>query len=49
MHEISLERTYSYKVSVNSRFKATPTIGQRKAFYTQRILESSWVRKQTID
>ena len=33
------------KMSVNSRLKATEIIGQRKAFYWQRILESSFVRK----
>ena len=34
---------------VNSRLKATKIIGQRKAFYRQRISESSCVRKGTID
>ena len=33
------------KVSVNSRLKATKTIGPRKAFYRQRIPESSCVRR----
>ena len=32
---------------VNSRLKAT--LGQRKAFYRQRIPESSYVRKKTLD
>ena len=47
--EISLERTYSYKMSVHSRLKATKIIGQRKAFSRQRIPESSCVRKETFD
>ena len=34
---------------VNSRLKATKTIGQRKAFYRQRIPESSCARKETVD
>ena len=29
-------------MSVNSRVKATKIIGQRKAFYTQRIPEPIW-------
>ena len=29
--------------------KATKTIGQRKAFYRQRIPESSCARKETVD
>ena len=49
MQEIFLERTYNEKLSVNSRFKATQIIGQRKAFYRQRIPESSRARKETID
>ena len=36
-------------MSVNSRLKATKIIGQRKAFYRQRIPESSCARKQTVD
>ena len=36
-------------MSVNSRLKATKIIGQRKAFYRQRIPESSCARKETID
>ena len=36
-------------MSVNSRFKATKIIGQRKAFYRQRIPESSFTRKETVD
>ena len=36
-------------MSVNSRFKATKIIGQRKAFYKQRIPESSCGRKETTD
>ena len=34
---------------VNSGLKATQVIGQRKAFYRQRILESSCLRKETVD
>ena len=34
---------------VNSRLKVTKIIGQRKAFYRQRIPESSYVRKETVD
>ena len=36
-------------MSVNSRLKATTIIGQRKAFYRQRITESSCARKETVD
>ena len=36
-------------MSVNSRLKATKIIGQRKAFYAQRIPEYSCVRKETVD
>ena len=36
-------------MSVNSRLKATKIIGQRKAFYRQRIPESSCTRKETVD
>ena len=36
-------------MSVNSRLKATKIIGQRKAFYKQRIPESSCARKETVD
>ena len=36
-------------MSVNSRLKATKTIGQRKAFYRQRIPEFSRTRKETVD
>ena len=35
-------------MSVNSRLKATKIIGQRKAFYKQRIPEPSCVRKGTV-
>ena len=48
-HEICLERTYSQKMSVNSRLEDTKIIGQMKAFYRQRIPESSCARKETID
>ena len=37
------------KMSVNSRLKATKIMGQRKAFYRQRTLESSCARKETVD
>ena len=36
-------------MSVNSRFKVTKIIGQRKAFYRQIIPESSCARKETVD
>ena len=36
-------------MSVNSGLKATKIIGQRKAFYRQRIPESSCTRKETVD
>ena len=36
-------------MSVNSKLKATKIIGQRKAFYRQRIPESSYARKETVD
>ena len=34
---------------VNSRLEATKIIGRRKAFYRQRIPESSCARKETVD
>ena len=36
-------------MSVNSSLKATKSIGQRKAFYRQRIPEFSCTRKETVD
>ena len=36
-------------MSVNSGLKATKIIGQRKAFYRQRIPEPSCGRKETVD
>ena len=36
-------------MSVNSELKATKVIGQRKAFYRQRIPEFRCARKQTVD
>ena len=36
-------------MSTNSRVKPTKIIGQRKAFYRQRIPDSSYARKETID
>ena len=39
----------SLKKSANSRPKATKITGQRKAFYSQRISDSSCARKETAD
>ena len=36
-------------MSVNSELKATKIIGQKKAFYRQRITEFSCARKETFD
>ena len=36
-------------MSVNSGLKAIKIIGQRKAFYRQRIPEFSRARKETVD
>ena len=36
-------------MSANSRLKANKIIGQRKAFYRQRIPEPSCARKETVD
>ena len=36
-------------MSVNSGLKATKIIGQRKAFYRQKIPQSRCVRKETVD
>ena len=36
-------------MSVNSRLKATKIIGQRKAFYRQKIPEPSCASKETVD
>ena len=36
-------------MSLNSRLKATKIIGQRKAFYRQRIPEPSCARKESAD
>ena len=36
-------------MSVNSGLRATQIIGQRKAFYRQRIPEFSRARKETVD
>ena len=36
-------------MSVNFGLKATKIIGQRKAFYRQRIPEPSCARKETVD
>ena len=41
IQEICLERTYSQKMSVKSRLKATKSIGQRKLFYRETIPEST--------
>ena len=37
------------KMFVNAILKATKIIGQTKAFYRQRIPESSCARKETVD
>ena len=34
---------------VNCRLRATQIIGQRKAFYRQKIPKSSCARKETVD
>ena len=39
--EITLERTYGQRMSVNSRLKATKIIGHMKALKRQRIPEPS--------
>ena len=36
-------------MSVSSRRKATKIIGQRKTFYRQRIPDSTYARKETVD
>ena len=36
-------------MSVNSRLEATKIIGQRKAFYRQRIPEPNCARKETVN
>ena len=36
-------------MSVNSRLKTTEIISQRKAFYRQRVPESSCARKETVE
>ena len=36
-------------MSANSRLKAIYIIGQRKAFKRQRLPESSYARKKTVD
>ena len=36
-------------MSVNRRLKATQIIGQRKAFYRQRISEFSCARKEIVE
>ena len=49
IQEISLGRTNSQYVSINSRAKAIQIIGQTKAFYSQIIPESRCVRKKTLE
>ena len=49
LHQICLERTYRWKVSVNSRPKAIKIIGQSKGFYRQRIPKFSCTSKETVD
>ena len=36
-------------MSINFGLKATKIIGQRKAFYGQRIPKFSYARKETVD
>ena len=36
-------------MSVNSRLKTAKIIGERKAFYRQRIPKSRCARKETVD
>ena len=36
-------------MSVNSTLKVTKIIGQRKAFYRERIPETSCARKETVE
>ena len=36
-------------MSINSRLTATKIMGQRKAFYRQRIPEPRCARKETVD
>ena len=43
------KKNLQLKDTVNSRLKATKIIGQRKAFYRQRIPEPSCPRKETVD
>ena len=49
LQEKEAQKDYSIQMSINSRLKATKIIGQRKAFYRQRIPESSCVRKEIAD
>ena len=49
IEKICLERAYSSKVSVNSRLQAAKIIDPTKAFYRQRVPESSCARKKTVD
>ena len=46
---MSLEKTYSYQVSVDSKLQAIQIIGQRKTFYKQRSPESNFAWKETVD
>ena len=48
IQEISLEEPTD-EMSLYSRLKATKIMGQRKAFYRQRIPEFSCARKETVD
>ena len=49
MQKICLERSYCYRMSVNSRLKDIQIIGHRKAFDRQRIPASSCARKETVE
>ena len=51
-HRVTIKRStkrLKYTGNLNSRLIAIYIIGQRKAFYRQRIPESSCVRKEIVD
>ena len=48
IEESCLERTQGKNISINSRFKVTWIIGQRKAFYRQIIPEFSCATKELV-
>ena len=45
----SLQKNLQLKCFVDSRIKAFKIIGQRKAFYRQKIPESTCMRQETVD